>query len=131
MKRFKYQTELDELMVLGCQLPDLFSPNNMLAFRFAFSSDSKKNHLPQYKSNPRRMLQDIKKGNATTSLLSLSCFDQSDKAETFYANLCRSFRNAPASLGDTIVSGMLTNEDGLKTMSGKNGHFDFYEYEGM
>ena len=57
------------------------------------------------------MLQDISKGNANTSLISLSCFDTAPHA-------------------DSISEGNLKNEDGLITTPANNGHFDFYEYAG-
>lgn len=129
-KRFKYQTQIDELISQGCQLPILYAPNGMSACRFAFSDSSHQNHIPQYMSNPKRMIQDVARGKATTSLLALSCFTDSSKAEIFYGNLQKAFRNISASIGDSLSEGILGNHDGQKTASGTNGHFDFYEYEG-
>ena len=63
------------------------------------------------------------------SLLALSCFTTAEKAETFYTNLRKVFKNAPNSIGDALAEGTLVNEDGVKTTSSANGHFDFYEYE--
>ena len=129
VSKFKYQKQIDELLALGCQLPELFAPNNMLACRFAFSEEGHQNHIPQYMSNPKRMLQDVNKGNGNTSLLALSCFTTAEKAETYYTNLRKVFKNAPNSIGDALAEGTLVNEDGVKTTSSANGHFDFYEYE--
>lgn len=128
-KKFKYQEQIDELIEKGCQLPELYAPNNMMACRFVFSDSSRQNHIPQYMSNPKRMLQDIEKGKATTSLLSLSCFTTSNNAEAFYGNLQKAFKNIAASIGDSLSQGKLSNDDGVKTTSTNNGHFDFYEYE--
>ena len=127
--KFKYQKQIDELLAIGCQLPELFAPNNTQACRFAFSEEGYQNHVPQYMSNPKRMLQDISKSKANTSLLALSCFTTSDKAETFYFNLRKAFKNVSTSIGDSLAEGILANEDGLKTAVSTNGHFDFYEYE--
>ena len=127
--KYKYQKQIDELLALGCQLPELFAPNNMDACRFVFSEEGHENHVPQYMSNPKRMLQDINKGKGNTSLLALSCFTTAEKAETFYTNLRKAFKHAPSSIGDSLSEGKLTNEDGKKTASSANGHFDFYEYE--
>ena len=102
----------------------------MEACRFAFSDTNHQNHVPQYMANPKRMLQDVAKGKANTSLLGLSCFTTPTKAEAFYINLRKAFRNIPASVGDSLSEGKLGNEDGMKTATGDNGHFDFYEYEG-
>jgi len=81
-------------------------------------------------NNPKRMLQDINTGKASTSFLALSCFTTAEKAEAFYASLRKAFRNVSISVGESLAEGYLTNEDGRKTVSAANGHFDFYEYEG-
>lgn len=128
-KQFKYQKWIDKLIEEGCQLPPLYAPNNMHACRFAFSSDGHPNHIPQYVTQPKRMLYDVAKGRVNTSLLALSCFATVPQAESFYANLRKAFKNATISIGDALAEGILTNEDGLKTADGGNGHFDFYEYE--
>ncbi len=127
--KFKYQEQIDMLLADGCQLPELFMPNNQQACRFAFSEEGHPNHIPQYMSNPKRMLQDMGKGKANMSLLSLSCFTEAEKAETFYRNLCKAFKNIPHTIGDSLSEGCLTNDDGRMTSIADNGHFDFYEYE--
>ena len=129
-KKYKYQEQIDELTALGCSLPALYAPNNMSACRFAFSDSTQQNHIPQYMSKPKRMLRDIEKGNASISLLALSCFSTTEKAEAFYCNLQKAFRNISNAIGDSLSEGILKNEDGLKTETAENGHFDFYEYEG-
>ena len=48
--KFKYQEQIDKLLALGCQLPELFEPNNIKACRFAFSENGSQNHIPQYMS---------------------------------------------------------------------------------
>lgn len=127
--KFKYQTQLNELLALGCQMPRLYMPNSMPACRFAFSTGNQRNHIPQYVSKPKRMLQDIAKGHPTTSLLALSCFSTADKATTFYTNLRKAFRNVAVTIGNSLSEGKLTNKDGGRTEIAENGHFDFYEYE--
>lgn len=129
-KEYKYQKQIDELTALGCQMPTVFSPENMSACRFAFSDNVRQNHIPQYMSNPKRMLQDIAKSKASMSLLALSCFDTPSKAETFYSNLKKAFKNISTSIGDVLSEGVLINDDGRKTETANNGHFDFYEYVG-
>ena len=128
--KFKYQAQIDELLSLGCQLPARYAPNGMQACRFVFSADEQRNHIPQYVSKPKRMLQDIAKGQPTTSLLALSCFTTADKATTFYTNLRKAFKNVAVAIGDSLSEGRLANEDGARTEIAANGHFDFYEYEG-
>ena len=81
-------------------------------------------------SNPKRMLQDIAKSKASMSLLALSCFDTPSKAEIFYSNLKKAFKNISTSIGDALTEGILTNDDGRKTETANNGHFDFYEFVG-
>ena len=128
--QFKYQKEIDALLAEGCQQPKLYAPNGMQACRFAFSEEGHQNHIPQYMSNPKRMLQDIDKGKANTSLLALSCFTTAEKAESFFVNLRKAFKNVTSSIGESLSEGRLSNTDGRKTASSDNGHFDFYEYEG-
>ena len=127
--KFKYQKQIDELLAMGCQLPELFAPNNMRACRFAFSEEGHTNHIPQYMSNPKRMLLDMGKGKANTSFLALSCFASAETAESFYINLRKAFKNAANAIGDSLSEGQLANEDGKKTSTAANSHFDFYEYE--
>ena len=80
-------------------------------------------------SNPKRMLQDVGKGKANISFLSLSCFTTSEKAEAFFINLRKAFKNVHCTIGDSLSEGCLSNEDGRMTTVASNGHFDFYEYE--
>ena len=40
--KFKYQKQINELLAKGCQLPELYAPNNMEACRFAFSEEDTK-----------------------------------------------------------------------------------------
>lgn len=129
-KVYKYQKEIDELIALGCQMPSLYATDNMSACRFSFSDSTHQNHIPQYMSNPKRMLQDIAKSKASLSLLALSCFDTPSRAETFYANLKKAFKNISMSIGDALAEGVLSNDDGRKTVTANNGHFDMYEYVG-
>ena len=129
-KPFKYQSLIDQLLAAGSHLPVLSLPDNINASRFAFAEGSHPNHIPQYVSNPKRMLQDMGKNTATTSLLALSCFTTSERAEAFYANLLKAFKHAASSIGDSLAEGILTNDEGMMTTPSANGHFDFYEYEG-
>ena len=129
-RKYKYQDEIDVLAAIGCQLPELYAPNGISACRFAFSDTRRKNHVPQYMAHPKRMLQDIAKNRATTSLLALSCFDKAERAGTFYRNLKKAFHNISSTIGDSLSEGILADEDGKKTITNTNGHFDFYEYEG-
>ena len=129
-KEFKYQKQINELIALGCQMPKLYAPEGMPACRFVFADSIRQSHIPQYLSNPKRMLKDIAKNNASMSLLALSCFATSLKAETFYADLQKTFKNISTTIGDALSEGILNNDDGRKTTTAENGHFDFYEYKG-
>ena len=128
--KFKYQKQINEMIALGCQMPTLYAPNNMSACRFAFSDTYRQNHIPQYIAHPKRLLQDISHGKATMSLIALSCFATPSKAELFYSNLQKAFKNISTSIGDSLSEGTLSNTDGKKTETAENGHFDFYEYKG-
>ena len=129
-KTYKYQKQIDELLALGYQLPMLYAPENTSAYRFAFSDTNRQNHIPQYFVNPKRMLRDVIEGKASTSLLALSCFSTSAKAENFFSNLQKAFKNIANTIGDSLSEGTLSNNDGMKTTTADNGHFDFYEFSG-
>lgn len=128
-QRFKYQRELEHLEALGYEMPPLYAPGNMEACRFASSKPGFPNHIPQYMSNPKRMLHDIASDRANTSLLALSCFDTTSKAEKFFKALLKSNQKAALSIGDSLSEGNISNQDGEVTRPAPNGHFDLYEYE--
>ena len=128
-RRFKYQRELEQLEALGYEMPPLCTPDNMEACRFASSKPGFQNHIPQYMSNPKRMLRDIANERANTSLLALSCFETATKAEHFFRALLKSNPKATLSIGDSLSEGTIENNDGMVTQPSPNGHFDLYEYE--
>lgn len=128
-KIFKYQEHIEFLVGKGCQLPLMYPPDGMRACRFAFADGGHKNHIPQYVSNPKRMLRDIESNKLNISLLALSCFDSPRNAENFFTNLRKAFKNAASAVGDSLSEGNLRNQDGMKTKTSPNGHFDFYEFE--
>jgi hypothetical protein len=43
--------------------------------------------------------------------------------------LRKAFKNAASAVGDSLSEGNLRNQDGMKTKTSPNGHFDFYEFE--
>lgn len=126
----KYEKEIEHLLNEGCVLPNLHLIDKMEACRFASSLPNAQNHIPQYMTNPKRMLSDITNNKATTSLLALSCFVSDTKAEKFFLALKKSNPRAVQSIGDSLSEGVLTQSDGEVTTPTPNGHFDLYEYVG-
>ena len=127
-QQFKYQSQIDKLLSLGYKLPPLIAPEDKDACRFASSLPDAQNHVPQYMSNPKRMLHDMSANKATTSLLALSCFESETKATKFYSALQKSNPRAVKSIGDSLAEGVITDDDGRITEPTANGHFDLYEY---
>jgi hypothetical protein len=126
---FKYQTEIEELIALGIALPVLFEPNNKNAYRYVFKNQTCKNHIPQYKKNPKRMIQEMNRNTLTTSGFALSCFDTETDATRRFEILAKSIPNIRKTIGDGLSNGILSNTDGLITPSNADGHFDLYEFK--
>jgi hypothetical protein len=115
------------LLASGSKLPDLYAPNGIDAFRFASQQHTENNHKPVCVQNPSRTLPEYLK----TSGYALSCFSEEEKAIKRYNMLKKTFKHISTTMGDSLYSGILTNEDGLITEVDKDsGHYDLYEYEG-
>ncbi len=124
--KYKYQEQISRLIAEGCVLPGLRQPGGMAAFRFVFSGSHPFNHKPVCIQNPGRRLP----GSLKLSGYALSCFDSRSHAERRYEALCKSFKNAPKVIGDTLCGGTLRDEDGMVTeVEADTGHFDLYESE--
>jgi hypothetical protein len=41
---FKYQHQIDQLLAIGCRLPELSVPEGIAACRFAFSDERRQSH---------------------------------------------------------------------------------------
>lgn len=126
---FKYRKEIEELINGGIQLPPLYPIDNKLAYRFVFSTNSEKNHIPVYKQNPRRVITAAENNKLTTSGFALSCFENEGKAIEKFNILKGSMRNIALAIGDSLSFGVLVNSDGLITNANAESHFDLYEYK--
>lgn len=58
----------------------------------------------------------------------LSCFIEKDKAIKFYHLLAKNMRNIYKAIGDSISSGIVTNNDGNITAPASNGHYNLFEF---
>lgn len=126
MKQFKYHKEIEEAVQTGASLPELLAPNNKEAFRFVFSTQPERNHLPVCVSNPKRLLPPA----IRTSGYALSCFGTEEKALLRYATLKRSFKLIAKTIGDGLSQGVISNDNGMITKEEiATSHFDFYEFE--
>lgn len=121
---YKYQQQIDKLLAEGLTMPTVYAPNNMEAFRYVFSTDNPNNHKPVCIQNPSRRLPNREK----LSGYALSCFNSQQNAEKKYAALCKSFRQTPKTIGDSLSYGRLKDTDGMITKpDSASGHFDLYE----
>ena len=122
---FKYQHEIDKLLKLGLKMPNLYSPNNLMAYRFIFKDDDENNHKPVCIQNPNRVLPDDLKFSG----YALSCYDNEEKANARYFELCKTFKKVKFTIGDSLCGGIITNDDGkISEIDTKTRHFDLYEY---
>ena len=68
-KKLKYQTYIDKVVSEGTVLPELMVPEDKLAYRFVFSDNPEKNHIPVCVMNPKRILpNDVKKSDGLITL---------------------------------------------------------------
>ncbi|KAA6325306.1 hypothetical protein EZS27_025471 [termite gut metagenome] len=125
---FKYQTEIDKLIDKGIFLPNLFKPNNKLAYRYVFRNSHINNHKPAYIQKPRRFISEMDKKKATTSGYALSCFEEMSIAIQKFNDMKSIMRNICNSIGDSLCYGNLNTDDGLITKTNVNRHFDLYEF---
>ena len=126
---FKYQNEIDLLLSKGFSLPKLSPPiKEGPSFRFIFSFDDSRNHLPVYVLSPNRALPG--KTKLSTSGYALSCIDSEANATAFYGFLLKSCKNIKNTIGDSLSSGCIIESDGLVSEIDNNGHFDLYEFPG-
>lgn len=129
LEKLKYKDDIRLLIDKGIDLPDLFEPNRLVAFRYAFSETNPNNHLPIYKQYPQRLIQDKDKMKLTTSGFALSCFDNEEKAETQYRRIIKTHKKFSKTAGDSIAKGTLQIEFGrVSEINQKSRHFDFYEF---
>lgn len=126
---FKYKSHIEDLISSGINLPFLKEPEDTVGYRFIFKDNPEKNHIPQYINNPRRLLTAIEKKNASTSGYALSCFKKENKAQERFAALAANISQIKKTLGDSLSTGIIRNEDGKITIAEEQStHFDLYEY---
>lgn len=125
-RKFKYQENINQVVSAGATLPELLSADNKQSFRYVFSANPEKNHLPVCVVNPRRVLP----MDVITSGFALSCFGNEEKAKCRYNALKQSFKQIIKTIGDALSEGIITEQDGMVTIEAEStSHFDFYEYE--
>lgn len=130
LEKLKYKDDILILVNSGAEMPNLLEPNCLETFRYAFSEPNPNNHLPVYKQNPLRLIQDREKGRLGASGLALSCFDNEEKAISQYRKFLKSNKNFAKLVGDSMSKGILQNEVGrITTINQETRHFDFYEFE--
>lgn len=78
-KKFKYQSEIDELVEKKVSMPKLFDIDTIKSYRYVFRHEPKKNNIPAYISKPKRKLK-----NPKVIGYALSCFENLLKAEEQY-----------------------------------------------
>lgn len=80
-KKFKYQSEIDELVEKDVSMPKLFDIDTIKSYRYVFRNEPDKNNIPAYISTPKRKLK-----NPKVIGYALSCYEDLLKAEEQYIN---------------------------------------------
>ena len=130
---YKYQTEIEALNECNIKCPpeDMYSFEGTL-YRFIHPDDCKENvnnNLPVCKINPKRQLKDDEQ--KCVAHASLSCFDTDKEAEMFILKRSLDNKMIYKSVGCCIAEFQISEKDGARTDSSKNGHFSFFEYMGI
>ena len=127
MEQYKYQAEIDALIQQGLKMPLVVKPNNLEGFRFTFKNDIGKSYLPNYIMKPQRAVI-ANQRKVDVGGYALSCFTDKTKAIAFYRLLAKNMRNISKTIGDSISSGIISNDDGNITPPVSNGHFNLFEF---
>lgn len=127
--RFKYQKEIQELISIGCKMPELHEPPVNKSYRFVFANSPERNHIPPYVMKPSRVSQGITKEKVDVRGFALSNFESEFQATDFYNKLHKQCKNISKQIGDTLSCGEISAKDGMVTDSQQNGHFDLFESE--
>lgn len=124
----KYSNEIRDLIDNGVKFNNNLEQleTDVEAFRFAHDHENINNHKPVYIINPQRRIRPTEE--LTCSGYALSCFDTVQNAETSFNVYRKSVRRFHKAVGNAIVSGDLTPDDGLIGPTNLKGHFDLYEY---
>jgi len=131
MAEYKYQTQIDALLAEGGQMPLLSEPNGVRAYRYIFSNDVRGvNHIPPFVVSPARAV--VKNNGKVPPVegFALSCYLDDSKAVEAYTGYVSERPMLRKSLGDTLCSGNISNEDGMVTRPNVITHFDLFEFVG-
>ena len=122
-KKFKYQSEIDELVEKDVSMPKLFDIDTIKSYRYVFRNEPDKNNIPAYISTPKRKLK-----NPKVIGYALSCYKDLLKAEEKYMDFKQTSTNFQKIAGDALAVCNLDNEDGKVTESNDITHFSLFEY---
>ncbi len=130
-ERFKYQSEIDELVKEGAEMPsNLVPPEEIQSYRYVFDKEHPHNHIPVYLINPKRMLQHRKSDKLTCWGYSLSCFADKEFAIEKFNKISKHNKNFWKTVGNCICSGAIQNSFGLISKPVYTPHFVLFEFEG-
>lgn len=131
MAEFKYQSQIDALVALGAPIPPLREPSNLRAYRYIFANDERcLNHIPPFVVSPTRaIVKDIRKVPPVEGF-ALSCYLDGNKAIDIYFGFINERPMLHKSLGDTLCSGNIANDDGKVTNPNADTHFELFEFVG-
>lgn len=131
MADYKYQSQIETQVVLGAKMPPVYEPANMKAYRYIFANDVRGvNHIPPFMVSPTRA---VVKNDGTIPPVegfALSCYVDDHKAVDIYFGFIKERPFLCKSLGDTLCSGNISNNDGMVTRPNADTHFELFEFVG-
>jgi hypothetical protein len=131
MADYKYKTQIDKLIALGAVMPKVHEPNDLYAYRYIFANDKRgANHIPPFVMKPERAVVKPDKKIPPVEGFALSCYTDSNKAVEAYHDLVDERPMLCKQLGDTLCSGLISNNDGNVTEPNAKTHFELFEFAG-
>ena len=131
MADYKYQSQIDTLVTLGAQMPQLHEPSNMKAYRYIFANDVRGvNHIPPFVVSPARAVVKDTGKLPPVEGFALSCYLDDNKAIDSYFGFINERPFLRKSLGDTLCSGTITEGDGMVSYPNPETHFELFEFVG-
>lgn len=128
---FKYASDIQVLNDCKIQCPpeDVHSMDGDL-YRFVHLPECVgfyNNNKPVLKINPTRTLWDDSK--RCVAVASLSCYESQRDILAQFEKLKKTHKSIAKSIGCQIARFTVSKDDGLRTDSGDDGHFSFFESE--
>lgn len=122
----KYSSEL-------CAIPDCPPTQitkDITAYRFVYDVVDENSFIPPGIKSPNRVTNE-EDDKTKCEMLALSFFDTEANAKARYQYLRKRMKNIRHTLGGNLAEGQIHASQGFHGKIGVNGHFDFFERDGV